>query len=157
MHFAAPFIDSGAFSKSSLGVICRCRTYRHQPLRKDTNTFRKKWPKGKKEFENSFLNPISDILQAHHCGTDHSEYARSKREDRDRLGDFFEISENDPAAGSPTATLLRLLPLLDCKYCPNSIQTQVAPCSNLQRALLTTHYRQRRAVCTRTRDVFAAF
>ncbi len=26
-------------------------------------------------------------------------------------------SENDPAAGSPTATLLRLLPLLDCKYC----------------------------------------
>ncbi len=26
--------------------------------------------------------------------------------------------ENDPAAGSPTATLLRLLPLLDCEYCP---------------------------------------
>lgn len=24
---------------------------------------------------------------------------------------------NDPAAGSPTATLLRLLPLLDCEYC----------------------------------------
>ncbi len=25
-------------------------------------------------------------------------------------------SKNDPAAGSPTATLLRLLPLLDCEY-----------------------------------------
>ena len=29
----------------------------------------------------------------------------------------FWFSKNDPAAGSPTATLLRLLPLSGCKYC----------------------------------------
>lgn len=27
------------------------------------------------------------------------------------------VFKNDPTAGSPTVTLLRLLPLLDCKYC----------------------------------------
>ncbi len=43
-------------------------------------------------------------------------------------------SKNDPAAGSPTATLLRLLPLLDCKYCPDSIARQGDP-SRISRGL----------------------
>jgi len=50
--------------------------------------------------------------------------------------------------------LLRLLPLLACKY-----YRILDRCKhrNLQTVLLTCHYRQRRAVCTRTRDVFGAF
>lgn len=89
----------------------------------------------------------------------HRRKAKMTFRDSDSREKHFLVSEseNDPAAGSPTATLLRLLPLLDCKYRPDSIQKRVAPSLNLQRALLTTHYRQRRAVCTRTRDVFAAF
>ncbi len=37
------------------------------------------------------------------------------RRDSERLFNSH-LYENDPAAGSPTATLLRLLPLLACKY-----------------------------------------
>jgi hypothetical protein len=70
---------------------------------------------------------------------------------------FFLRSKNDPAAGSPTATLLRLLPLLGYEYRPISVTRRREATHDLQMALLTTHYRQRRAVCTRTRDVFGAF
>lgn len=35
--------------------------------------------------------------------------------------------ENDPHAGSPTSTLLRLLPLLDWEYCSISASARVAP------------------------------
>lgn len=64
------------------------------------------------------------------------------------------LYENDPAAGSPTATLLRLLPLLAYKYYRILDRSKL---QYLQTVLLTSHYRQRRAVCTRTRDVFGAF
>ena len=40
---------------------------------------------------------------------------------------FFEIFMNDPAAGSPTATLLRLLPCQDPKYRYTLQQVRVAP------------------------------
>jgi hypothetical protein len=39
------------------------------------------------------------------------------------------ILKNDPHAGSPTSTLLRLLPLLDWEYCQVSAKYKVAPAS----------------------------
>lgn len=59
--------------------------------------------------------------------------------------------KNDPAAGSPTATLLRLLLPLLKKYRWPSKRKQEAPL--VRSPVLRHHRKQRRAVCTNGRDV----